>query len=120
MRKLMHILPFMDSEELKELAIKVMNEEIKGVKLMMLFPFLRRNDLSEIVDMLIEKKQGRELRHVIPFVSKEKLNQIYQLVKEGKISSLLLDRVSKQYISEEDYIESFNKYFKEMRSNSDA
>ena len=39
-----------------------------------------------------------------------------QLVREGLISSMLLDKVSRQVISDEDYIESFNNYFTKMRS----
>jgi len=39
-----------------------------------------------------------------------------QLVREGLISSMLLDKVSRQVISDEDYIESFNIYITKMRS----
>ncbi len=88
MRKLMHILPFMESEELKELTIKVINKEIKGVKLMMLLPFLRRDDLNEIVDKLIENKQGKELSYAIPFVSTKTIERIYQGVKSGEIEGV--------------------------------
>ena len=41
-----------------------------------------------------------------------------QLVKEGFISSNLLNAISKQYISEDDYIDSINKYFKKIRINN--
>ncbi|MCK4552096.1 MAG: hypothetical protein KAU02_04190 [Tenericutes bacterium] len=88
MRKLMHILPFMESEELKELAIKVINKEIKGVKLIILLPFLRRDDLNEIVDKLIENKQGKELSYAIPFVSTKTIERIYQGVKSGEIEGV--------------------------------
>lgn len=38
--KYTHLLPFMDREELKKIAEEIINEELKGVKLHTLFPFL--------------------------------------------------------------------------------
>ena len=88
MSKLTHILPFMESEELKELALKIVNEEVKGVKLLHLFPFLSNEDLDEVVELLIEKGQGKQLTYVLPFVSKKTLNKIYEGIQEGKITGV--------------------------------
>jgi len=41
-----------------------------------------------------------------------------ELVKDGLISPVLLDRISKQFFSDEDYVETANKYFKEMMSSA--
>ncbi len=88
MNKLVHMLPFMESNELKDLAIKIINKEVKGVRIVVLFPFLSGKDLNEVVDLMIEKKMGRELNKVIPFINEEKLNELYDAVKDGSIEGL--------------------------------
>lgn len=88
MSKLMHILPFMENEELKELAFKIINGEVKGVKLYMLYPFLSRADLDEIIKLMIEKGDTTNLKACLPFASKETVDLIYQGIKEGKIKDM--------------------------------
>lgn len=88
MKKLVRILPFMDNEEIKELAYQVINEEVKGVKLILLFPFLTNTDLDEVVDLLIEKKDGKKLQHAVPFASRETVDKIYKAVQAGEIKGL--------------------------------
>jgi len=88
MSKLMHILPFMHNEELKELAYKILNDEVKGVKLHMLYPFLSKSDLEEIVKIMIEKGDTANLKYVLPFVSREIVDLIYQGIQEGKITGI--------------------------------
>ncbi len=88
MDKLYRILPFIEDEEVKELAIKIINEEIKGVKLHAVFPFLAKEDLDQIIDMLIEKGKSKELKYALPFMSQESLIKLYEKVKTGEITGL--------------------------------
>lgn len=83
--KYTRLLPFMDKEELKKVAYEVLNGELKGVRLETLFPFLGKETLNEIVDLLIEKKEVKYLRNAIPFISKEKVQTIYKAAEAGEI-----------------------------------
>jgi len=77
-----------DSDDLKELANKIISGEVKGVKMHMLYPFLSKSDLNEIIKTMIEKDDIANLKYVLPFASKEMVQQIYDGVKEGKIKGL--------------------------------
>ena len=79
------MLPFMDNEELKELAFQVINEEVKGVNIIVLFPFLDRETLEEIVEKLIETNNSKALRGAVPFVQKSTISKIYEAVKSGQL-----------------------------------
>ncbi len=116
MNKLKYLFPFMESEELKELAIKIINEEVKGVKLRMLFPFLRNKDLNDIVDLLIEKNDGRNLSYAIPFVSHERLQAIYKAVREGKITNIKESHLY-PFLDKDQLKEIFNDLVKEAMEN---
>ncbi len=83
--KYTHLLPFMDNEELKEVALQVLNGELQGVKLNRFFPFLNKEDLNEIVDKIIETKNTKLLNHAIPFMSKQKIGEIYEKAERGDI-----------------------------------
>ncbi|MBU1093252.1 MAG: hypothetical protein KKH01_02185 [Firmicutes bacterium] len=83
--KYTQLLPFMGREELKKIAQEIMNGELKGVKLQSLFPFLGREDLHEIVDQLIEKKETEMLGRAIPFISREKVLNIYYTAEKGEL-----------------------------------
>ena len=118
MSKLIHILPFMESEELRELALNIINEEVKGVKLVHLFPFLSNDDLDEIVDLLIEKKMGRQLTCVLPFVSKKTLNKIYEGVQEGKITDIK-EHVMYPFLGKEKLKSMFNDLVKKAQKEAE-
>jgi len=83
--KLISLLPFMDEEELKELAQKIINKEITGVRLAILFPFLSSHYLEELVDELIKTNSTKELYQALPFLSKESVQKIYDSVKKGEL-----------------------------------
>lgn len=85
--KLISLLPFMEREEIRELAEQIISGEVKGVKLVVLFPFLGTEDLEAIVDQLIEKNDTRQIMTALPFVSREKVSELYDLCKEGKIEN---------------------------------
>ncbi|MBN2696217.1 MAG: hypothetical protein JXR38_01590 [Bacilli bacterium] len=82
-----HLLPFMEKDELKKIAHEIIDGKIEGVKLETLFPFLGREAMSEIVDLLIEKKDSSRLKKAVPFVSKEKIETIFQAAESGEISN---------------------------------
>lgn len=86
--KLIQLLPFMENEEIKELALQVINKEVEGIKLVVIYPFLSSEDLDEIVDILIERKDTRNLRYALPFISKEKVEAIYEAVKAGNLEDM--------------------------------
>jgi len=78
----------MDRKEIRELAFKVLNGEVKGVKLVVLYPFLDHETLEEIVDHFVEKGEGKKLMSLLPFVSQETVNKIYESVKSGKVTNI--------------------------------
>ena len=88
MKKLIKILPFMDEEELEELAYQIINEEIEGVKLVLLFPFLPKEALDKIVVELINKGDGKQLSMAVPFASKETITKIYTAFQEGTLTGM--------------------------------
>ncbi len=83
--KYTQLLPFMGREELNKVAQEIMSGELKGVKLETLFPFLGRDNLNELVDQLIEKKETETLESVIPFISRDKVLDIYHAAEKGEI-----------------------------------
>ena len=117
--KLTHILPFMETEELKELAIKVVNEEVKGVKLMTLFPFLSRESLDEIVELLIQKGKGREITSILPFASKKSVKRILEGIKDGSITGVK-ENFLYPFLGEEELKEMFDVLVKQAHDNAEA
>jgi hypothetical protein len=83
--KYTHVLPFMGKEELKEAAFDIINGKLEGVKLEKLYPFLGRETLDEVVDLLIERKERSKLIRAIPFMSKQKIQRLYEAAEKGEI-----------------------------------
>ncbi len=102
--KYTQLLPFMDREELNKVAQEIISGELKGVRLEKLFPFLGRENLNELVDQLIEKKDAKTLQKAIPFISKEKILNIYYAAEKGEIpnfdSSICIPFLSSDKIKE--------------------
>ena len=78
-------LPFMNDEDLEELATKILSGDIKEVPLYKLYPFLSKSRLDQIVKEIIEKNDQDSLKHALPFVSKESLTFIREKIKEGAL-----------------------------------
>ena len=116
--KLENMMPFLESEDIKELAIKIINEEVKGIKLLKVFPFLSEKDLDEIINLLIEKGAGKELTYALPFVSKETLSRIYEGVKAGEITNIK-EYSFYPFLGKEKIKEMFDMLVKEAESNTD-
>lgn len=83
--KVSTLLPFMDSEDLKELANKILNKEVKGVSIVLLYPFLSNKDFDEVFDILIEKGTKKQLYGVLPFLSQEQIGDLYEKVQKGEV-----------------------------------
>lgn len=114
--KLRNLLPFMDNEDLKELVQKIKSNEVKGVKLVHLYPFLDREDIDDLVDVVLKEGKSRDLYSALPFISKKKLNEIYERIQAGELEGFkeeallpflgkdkikeLVDRVIKQNVDE--------------------
>jgi len=111
--KLTHILPFMETEELKTLAIKIINEEVKGVKLVTVFPFLSHEDLDEVIELLIEKGKGKQLTYILPFATKKTIQRILKGVKDGSIKGVR-EHALYPFLDKEELKEMFDKLVKEV------
>jgi len=86
--KYTHLLPFLDREEIKDLAMKIISGEVKNVKIVTLYPFLDRETMDEIVNKLIEAEDAKGLKYSLPFISKESISKIYDAVKKGELEGL--------------------------------
>ena len=84
--KLLHLLPFMDNEDLKELVEKIKNKEVTGVKLVHLYPFLDQNEVDELVDEIVKDGNSKDLYSALPFMSRQRLNTLYEDIKSGKVT----------------------------------
>lgn len=78
-------LPFMNDEDLEELADKILSNEVTEVPLYKLYPFLSKHKLEEIVEQMIEKNDQDNLKHALPFVSTNTIKMIRDKISEGKL-----------------------------------
>ena len=78
-------LPFMNDEDLEELADKILSNEVTEVPLYKLYPFLSKHKLEEIVEQLIEKNDHDHLKHALPFISENTIHLIREKITEGKL-----------------------------------
>ena len=112
--KYIHMLPFLEDEELNELVEKILSGEVKGIKLMMLYPFLDKEAINKLVDHLIKENKSKELTRALPFISKSKINEIHDAVEAGTITGLnehsLMPFLGKSKIKE-----MFNKFVEEAK-----
>lgn len=78
-------LPFMNDEDLEELAEKILSKEVTEVPLRKLYPFLSKQKLNELVNQMIEQNDQESIKHALPFVSRETINLIREKIDEGKL-----------------------------------
>lgn len=86
--KYQSVLPFLDREDLNEVVDKVISGEIKNIKFTSLFPFLNDETLNKVIDFLIQEKRTKELQRALPFMSKSKINELYEAVESGEIEGI--------------------------------
>lgn len=79
------LIPFLEKEDLAELADKIISGEVTNVKLAVLYPFLDNETLEKIVDFLIKEKRNRDLYSAMPFISRDKVNDIYDAAVRGEL-----------------------------------
>jgi hypothetical protein len=88
MSKIEQLFPFMEEEDLKNLAMKIIHQEVDGIQLTALFPFLSKKDLDEVIQILIDQKDGFHLKRSLPFMSEETMNHVLEAVRNGDIEGL--------------------------------
>lgn len=85
------MLPFLEEEELKLLAEKILSAEnhcFNGVTIEMLLPFLDEEDIDDLFDKA--GTDGRTLNVFLPFVSEKKLNEsVDRFVEAGRKKEIL-------------------------------
>ncbi|HOO43457.1 MAG TPA: hypothetical protein PKU69_00160 [Bacillota bacterium] len=118
MSKISHILPFMEEEELKELAIKIINGEVSGVKLAILYPFLNHESLDEVIDLMIEKNMGKQLYQVLPFADEEKISMILEHVMDGSLTGIK-EHMFYPFLKKDKLKEIFNRLVEKSKENPD-
>ena len=116
--KYTHMLPFLEDEDIDELVEKILSGEVKGVNLMVLYPFLSRESLNKLVDRLIKDKKGKELRGAIPFISKEKVNAIYDAIVSGELTGIKESSLM-PFLGKSKIKEMFNKLVEEAKDFDD-
>lgn len=98
------LLPFLDKEDLSDVANKIINGELKGIKLSALYPFLDTEEMNNIIDFLIKEKRYKDIYSSIPFISSEKINALYETVEKGELegfkTSYLVPFMSRKKIKE--------------------
>jgi len=109
-----HMLPFLDKEDLDELVDKILSGEVKGIKLVVLYPFLSKESLEKLVDHLIKENKAKEIQHSLPFISKEKINEIYEAIVDGKITGIK-ENTLMPFLGKDKIKEMFNKLVKEAK-----
>ena len=116
--KYIHMLPFLDEEDLDELVEKIKSGEIKDIKMVVLYPFLSRKSLESLVDHLIKENKSKELTRVLPFISKEKVNEIYNGIENETITGI--DEFSiMPFLGKSKIKEMFHKSIKESAKNKE-
>ncbi len=119
--KITTLLPFMEREEIKELAKKILNKEVKGVNIVTLYPFLDKETMSEIFDLMLEKGETKSLYSCLPFLSKKQIGTLYDKVQKGEVKGFkeaaLLPFLGKSKIK--DLFDSLVKEATEKADNSD-
>ena len=116
--KYIHMLPFLDQEDLDELVEKILSGEVKGVKMAMLYPFLNRESLEKLIDALIKENKVKELKHSLPFISKSKVNEIYEAIQAGTLTGFNEHSIL-PFLGKDKIKEMFNKFVKEAAENED-
>ena len=112
--KYIHMLPFLEDEDLNELVEKILSGEVKGIKLMMLYPFLEKESINKLVDQLIKDNKSKEIVRALPFISKSKINEIYDAIQAGTITGLNEDLLM-PFLGKSKIKEMFNKLVKEAK-----
>ncbi len=87
--KIKTMIPFLDDDELKELADKIAKSETgeyEGVTMRDLLPFLEEEDIDAL--LIADAKRGVDPFICYPFASEEGLNLLVSLIQNGDVRSV--------------------------------
>lgn len=84
---LVSLLPFLDDEELDEIAKMIIDnhEDLKGLKLSTIFPFLKEEQCDAIFNAKMSSLSQSEISSIIPFVSKKVLSKLVDEYLAGRL-----------------------------------
>ena len=110
------MLPFLGSEEIKELAQMIIDghEDTKNLKLSSVFPFLEERDCDKIFLARMKEIPTKELTALFPFVSKEALSVMVDEYLEGNFEGLNMNSVY-PFLDQESIKKIF---YKELKKNN--
>jgi hypothetical protein len=110
----MSILPFMDSEELKELADQIVAGEVTNVSLTMVYPFLKSKHIEELIEQMTEKSSYKQIYTALPFLKKEAINRLYERVQNGELEGFKEEALI-PFLGKSQLKDIFNKLVKEAK-----
>lgn len=117
--KYIHMLPFLDEEDLDELVDKIKSGDVKDIKLVVLYPFLSKSSLEKLVDYFIKENMSKELKRALPFLSSKKVSEIYDGIENGTITEI--DEFSiMPFLGKSKIKEMFHKSINELAKNKET
>lgn len=97
------MLPFLESEDLYELALEILNGNV-DVNLVAILPFMDEDDVDKICADLANNPQWAEKVNLValyPFASEEYIDKLFESqAKQGKIDNAALPFVSDEALHE--------------------
>lgn len=112
--KYIQMLPFLDKEDLDELVEKIISGEVTTIKTVMLYPFLDKESIDKLVDHDIKDNNASDLASALPFISKEKINEIYEKINDGTITGVK-EEILMPFLGKNKIKEMFYKYMNESK-----
>lgn len=94
-KTLVSLLPYLDDEELEEIADMIINnhEELKGLKLATIFPFLSQKKCDEIFLAKMTTLSQNEVSSIVPFVSPKTLSNLVDEYIAGRLTKVNMNIV---------------------------
>lgn len=102
-KTLVALLPYLEEEELNEIADMIINnhEDMKGLKLATIFPFLSTEKCDEIFLAKMTSLNQGELSSIVPFVSQKVLSSLVDEYIKGNVSKVNMNAIY-PFLSQED------------------
>lgn len=91
--KLIHMLPFLEDEEKKELVDSILNNEIDKEKLctVTLLPFIEAEEVNRLFKAALEKKIDVNPASFLPFVKDSTINELIERINAGEDVGISVD-----------------------------
>ncbi len=102
-KTLVSLLPYLDEEELNEIADMIIDNhpDMKGLKLATIFPFLSTAKCDEIFLAKMTSLSQSELSSVVPFVSQKVLSNLVDEYIKGNVSKINMNAIY-PFLSQDD------------------